>query len=1569
MPEPPKTSRSGMSRLQQAQMDWALKPQEQRDGVRAKYNIKPSNLGGKLHRARMDRLENATGRKRAQMVGRSVKSGAKRGARAAKKDVKQAVSDTSRSWSQKFKNIRKGFFAKAGQFREYVRGGRQRERSLDVVPQLPAAHEPAQRIKPRGELDALTEMEKAKAYEMHAEFRDGTLHLTEKHKVSFAAARRKVFGGKKDANKAKNQASIRATLDYVESQTSKAVRKQVENAYIKLDGDPPGSKLTVKDRIDRGTFLSSNFIAQLKHATIHAQKAVVMAQNQQTVDNFFSTQPSTAQNKIDPMYDDLFSETANKAQDKEVEKSGLSHWIDDKVADGGFKSFPAKDFPKTYETLQNAIHEQTQAPPDDVGKNRRDGFLGPLRARVDQLQSEAANAKLGATGRDSPIQIHDQNLRNAAENHFGSKKVFGKVVASVNANLIQEHTTRGPDLNKNLATAVRGYVNANDAQTVGDITQDEVDWLADQIENEEYLDLPEPNLAKRMFPSYDEGRDMFNITEQLRSEMIDGVTQLQPEFREELAELRARNAPVKDVVTLEKKVVSHLKNLQEFKPETFSKLLGGTVKKIIHERRARLDQINKKQATFRRQNETQLGDNLSKFPDLNNAAASVKRGAYPGLAKGKIAKAGDFFKTVLEDDIGGVPKEYEPGLAALDKFAELQDKLQEIGQKGGIEHADEETLQQIQMTARQLSGQVKTLEKLGHYVAGAAEVDVDEDDGQQARSSDLQSAQQLKALGKALQAAAKTIDEEVKPYQNAVSDVQESNAERRLTHLPHVRQQHNDLLVASQDKDYAGVDPKTRQGKVPSKIVGSGFEAAFKETGMGQWKNKSRMGTNPMTQYQKFAAKSLPVLDEYAQFAVDHEEDTRIHRRVDHNPQSKTQSDQNRLDSFVKDATQMREKVLQMKKGVGELRRVFESSRPPKGAAKQAAAVGDGSMKNLGDDVDIRAGSGLPDEVEFLLQNLERQVDGMENALTQGQFVGTDGVSPDPQLDGGALARPWTDTSRKLESIDQLAKELNGQDSFIHDDTHDTIAPFKEFNENLVETMKRNPIAQRSPKWKTAAGKLDLQAEDVRQDLQDLKGRIESLRQLENQVSNLDNEQLPSVWAHWAGPKDDLGLPPDQGKEKEVYLANLKSAREDLEAQVGHMENRLEDYRTYRGRDFPNASVDAAVIGAGESIRSWTASRSGNQALVRSLRKTGQPLIDKAGGQGTTEQNVKETMDALGKGISSLGRMQNTPDIATEPSLTMPYRPTDNQLKSLKEAQANYARDLQNLQVLSTQASKMSQEVKTLSGNPDEITQALDDVPGGMAWVNLDIALKEAVHKATEKKAAIDNAISLAEQRPLAKDAIPGSQDLQARAQTTRDAIGQQEQLAASVAIDQSRLPQGPQRYSPQIHDQKNTALPHGAMNAFLGGEVVNQEKVAAFQQAWDQSKQGDVAPGIGADMGAEVPWAYLDYLNKSGQSPHQVELHTWDPTSPDAAQELLKVNVGNGPVMIGTQDPPEYRTFYKDNSDNWLMVEPNKIIQKRVTPQQFLIENAIEHVDLDGEPAGAGNRLVSVITASQAQE
>lgn len=93
--------------------------------------------------------------------------------------------------------------------------------------------------------------------------KDGDLEASARGTMAFRSGVSRVFGrGKSEGDVAANKATLDALLDHIEAKAGKVVRDRVLGGEIRLKGDD--QVLTVKQRLERGTYVSSELVAQLK---------------------------------------------------------------------------------------------------------------------------------------------------------------------------------------------------------------------------------------------------------------------------------------------------------------------------------------------------------------------------------------------------------------------------------------------------------------------------------------------------------------------------------------------------------------------------------------------------------------------------------------------------------------------------------------------------------------------------------------------------------------------------------------------------------------------------------------------------------------------------------------------------------------------------------------------------------------------------------------------------------------------------------------------------------------------------------------------------------------------------------------------------------------------------------------------------------------------------------------------------------------------------------------------------------------------------------------------------------
>lgn len=441
--------------------------------------------------------------------------------------------------------------------------------------------------------------------------KDGDLEASASGTMAFRSGVNRVFSrGKSEGDAAANKATLNALLDHIEAQAGKVVRDKVLGGTIRLKGDD--QVLTVKQRLERGTYVSSELVAQLKALAVEGagKQAGVQTGNQSATRAFVG-------------------------------------------GEGGARELVAKL------AKEDDRHPRAWA---EIGQQISGG--GSLAQELNaHLQAYAEDAT--SRGR----QVSEGDLHSVAGDFLKDK--LGGVVKETNQRFAAAALADG----KSMAGTIReGWlVQTGKVERLRDVR-----GLADQIEKGGMVGRPGPDQ-----------RSVDHLLTRARTDVA--------------AKLEASDSQHAVPSELDSNAIVHMMSSPDYEP-----LLGG-----IHQQR---------EGTARR-----VGADAATFPDL--AALGIKESSQAKLAAKDgqresgvrdgdraFIRAQDMVRNLLPPPqlLGvGVTNALDAALPALDRFAELQRKLDELTtQHGGLEGRAPWEMREALSLAREIARALPALERL-----------------------------------------------------------------------------------------------------------------------------------------------------------------------------------------------------------------------------------------------------------------------------------------------------------------------------------------------------------------------------------------------------------------------------------------------------------------------------------------------------------------------------------------------------------------------------------------------------------------------------------------------------------------------------------------------------------------------------------------------------------------------------------------------------------------------------------------------------------------------------------------
>jgi hypothetical protein len=1307
-------------------------------------------------------------------------------------------------------------------------------------------------------LDTLISMDASALVIQRSQKTPGGLTVGDDGAMAFRSGLHRTFGvGKSDADKATNQASLGALLDFIEDTGGSKVRAHVEQGLTDLEGS---KRVSVLDRMtNRGTYVSSALVAQIKALAVEgmtAEIARVTRFNANAATDFLTRQQGVSlqgqQVQLQPHADSC----------------GLTRLVDDLIAND--RTWPGDKYPQAWSELREHIQRQTG--PDAKAE---DGITKGLRAEIDRVVNAANTA-----GRE----VTEQELRDAAKAYLTGPKVFTTLVLNTNDYL----AARIQASQAELVDAVRHWADEATPEELGNLTREDCYWLAEQLDKNDMLEMPETGpfrMIKQFIQkqTYSDDRNCGAVLDRLA------------------AAIREQHTPSdrigKDATTMTevRQAVAKVTKPQEYSRADFSRMLTSVIKPILQERHDRMDELDKEAAQQRQGAQQTRGDRIKVFPELSQLAGKTRDIDHYELQQGKVDSAAGFLKTILlpamlqqvksdaeQEALNGrsdlsqvdpvematlVKLKVEPArqvweggfsevVSALDDFADLQRDLEAIDARGGLKTLNQGEMRELDGRMAKLAAKLPELRQLIETL--------------DTQFGKLETAPFGEAV-KALNAAADRIESGLAPYQGLAAKMIAFRDSRMRQQLPSLQALH-----------IGAPGPAT----TPTTIVK-----------LPVMQQAPQLGQKALTAYGAWQ-KEIGVLDDYAEFAIAHEDMAPLLRKRETAPQSLTGVERQRLETFDKERQTLGKRV--------------------ESFAKQTEAL----KRELGE-------TARKEPLLATFASVDHSLAIMRQRLETGRFPRTDHGNPAPRRGDGPIVGDPRLAERTMKRLDDAVLGGKVKMSEHVAPMWQALRSFHKFDQELGVQMRDKPTPREFGSDRTLIGGLDRQRAQVEAGIGNLETAIGALGQL---IGELED---PNAFIAASGS--------DAASGREQLLATVRTLRGDLQAQVGHMRERLADYAAYRGAGFTDAAHFVALEDATVAMRDRTAPPGGFVATLA-------PSLAEIGGRYKDQPGVAPFIAGIPEGLKVLDDLEAF-KTKTGQILSSPYSPSPREYRESAETLDALEGGLAKLRALRGDSDTVKLAMTGQDWPKDG--EALQRIDGGHAWLQLQAHLDQEIASVEAQIKSLSEAIGRAGQRP------PGPKPINEIGMSRDDRWERRLKVQEVGKSPTLRMPQGVTLQTPDpvkagqrfyVEPQRHSASAVHAMNAFLGGAGVSVEQLTAFNKLWstrDEGRIDDIAglPPLETGNGneADVPWAYLSYLHfaSGGDSDLMppVNLTIIDGASTDPNARAIPEIPGDR-CIVGTQDPAHFVAFRKDDQGNWhLLDSANHSRQPIVDPKDYIQE------------------------------
>lgn len=643
-------------------------------------------------------------------------------------------------------------------------------------------------------------------------------------------------GDKSSADKATNERTLKALMGYIQKQTGEDVHDKVMNTRIKLDGDKTNDGYTMRERIERGTYVSSDLVKQLRYVTRQALDAqdperereirrfqAYQPQNLRKMDEFFGREKrdnyegfldKTAEQIVDGAKGILSEITTRITGDKP--ETGFRKAIREIARDqsvGGEEANNSnvnawKGQTRTWKTFEDYFLKGG----GDPGDKSRDVILKKLEmfvaTRCDTLARDGRS-------------ITDADMKQAVKDFLATPGNMARFVDETNQQIVNRLTPQ------ELADAIEKWPEANGLKDDKGM-QNAAEWLAAAIRKVDpdggdgvpqmLRHLPRDggllDKFKGLFSQYDARKDPDNICAELMDTIFDNAKNVIPPSnlgnRERLAWLRDHFPQGLDAALK----YAHPK---EFDSLDVARLIGSSIKDLLVEHKENMEWAMEEDLKFRSDRHKQLLDNVSfrALPNLRSMINTTSADSYDRM--GMPRTASEFVKgTVMrqisqmetERKIAELKREHGPDvmddpsmqekvanhvamtvetheymifddiLPSIDEYAAFEKDVEDIkSSPGGFAGASRETLDRLDAKSSELLQRGEEVEGLGDLLLRKYNRD---EYGDPVRSTGLalgMTAYAMQSVATNYRALSGSVEREIENLQKDVEDLKSSVAE------------------------------------------------------------------------------------------------------------------------------------------------------------------------------------------------------------------------------------------------------------------------------------------------------------------------------------------------------------------------------------------------------------------------------------------------------------------------------------------------------------------------------------------------------------------------------------------------------------------------------------------------------------------------------------------------------------------------------------------------------------------------------------------------------------------------
>ncbi len=1121
--------------------------------------------------------------------------------------------------------------------------------------------------------------------------------------MAFKSGVNRVFHFKSDSDKATNQATLQHLLRDIEASSSTRVASEVRNSDV------------FTRALQRGTYVSSELVGKLRDIANEAAQKELDDKNFMTFANFLDRG-----REIDLGHDHV--------QFTEVDSNGLTDLVDDlasgaKSRDDG--SWPADGFPKTYAMMKELVHSST-------GESRL-GQIARLHVMDQQIDREGNfvygpdhPVMQGLKKVDSPImqklatllhetaakatergeRVTDAMLAKTAADFITHDKVMASLVKEVNTNRLGELV----DDPTKVSGIVRQLEEAADQGKLGNIRKEDVVWLADALTQDQDVDMPIPKLRGRRSDREAEWPiEAFEpkaLAGALTAKVVKGTVPPKSELQD--LDLQGLRQFTDKTLRFSRQELTD----GDLAPELLRDEADGkpsVLLQVLQQRRAGLDAIARHDAMVRDQREKLVGSKVAQFRDLpsvplgrskseemhvEDVRGFVKAVALDPIGQAKRVQLADAGVTDPDTVGRGVVAEQEKWegrldklMPALDRFADLGRRLDDIAAKGGLKSLDRTMWKNIQEEARSLQEAVPQIKQLAE--------DLDKDYGD---------VPVLRQLAAALESAAEQIEGDIAAGGLATlhDDLSSSTNDRMFGQLPPLKVlQHEQFLQRKTELDgyLAGLqadieailddletvrgedapksEPKPRPtppatGKTPGETVLNALGAAFNDAGHAE-----SLPDGADEAFGKWVATSGRFIDRYAEFAVRHENISQL-RHLE--AEQRTEEETQQVTRFLHEVVAMRDEVGGFARSTAELRKAAGASPPP--------------------------------EVARLLEVLDASVAHMQDALDRVSFVRTSRG----EMHATVEDRLMHTNSQSVARFTNLLVALSPGD--LHQSIKDdgvgammAVDQLPVFERGMSALMARSPTVQRDED-RDALGTLDIRAERLVRYGEGLSSLLDRVDQMRTEVAE-DRALIP------IGPP----LGNDATTAKANALKQLDRAHNDLRLQLQTLRTTMADYQLYRGAADPTARYAGALRTMSQALTTGSTPREGWATYGNRVFAS---LIDSH----INEHGMEVLSHQMKPGLAAIDKLGPF-KAGVQATLGGDRQPTERELANLRDGVEDMRQARSELALLRDQARVLERAITKGETFDDYLEHrplsTFHGLPGAHAWQNFETVLSRAL--------------------------------------------------------------------------------------------------------------------------------------------------------------------------------------------------------------------------------------------------